>query len=573
MDFKALISQLVTLYSKLSRSQRIIIASAIVAIVAFLIFLVVYTNNATLKNSYVVLFDKLTPEEASKVIEKLEKDQVPYKIPQDNVITVPKEYVYKERIAVASLGIAQKSGVGFELFDNQEFGATSFDQNVKFLRALEGELSRTIAALEPVERCDVNLAITKESLFIAEDIPPTASVMVELKEGTKLSNRQIKGIKNLVAASVSKLTPKNVTLVDINGETLGDSDQEAQLGELSLMQQKYKERQEKLKEKKIVSVLSPFVGGTHRVVAKVTIEYDFSQSNSTSEIYDPDSVVRSEQSLEEKREGIAPKEVGGVPGAVSNIGPVQGLESQKKGEKYNKNQTTTNYEISKTVSVKKSEFAHLKRITAAVVVDGKYRPKKDEEGKVSDELEYVPLDDSQLEAIKSLVMQSIGIDEKRGDIVSVKNFQFDLSKNANQPVDSVTKIATFSEKYVTPFMPIFKYLLVAILLFVLYKKVISPFSERMLEFSKEEEDIEAPVLNIEDDEEEDLVEKVSQMRKKVEDQLGVGDNFNEDELKYEVLMDKVRSIVEEKPEEVSSLIQALLNEELNSGDNPQAPKG
>jgi len=573
MDFRALISQLVTLFSKLTKAQRIIVASAIMAIVVFLLFLVVFTSGGSLKDNYVVLFEKLSPADAAKVIEQLEKDQIPYKIPRDNVITVPKNVVYKERIAIASLGIAEKSGVGFELFDNQEFGATSFDQNVKFLRAIEGELSRTITALDPVERCDVNLAIAKESLFISKEIAPTASVMVVLKEGRVLSNRQIRGIKNLVAASVAKLKAENVTLVNVNGETLGDSDSETAAGELSLMQQKYKEKQEKIKEKKIVTVLAPFIGGNQRVVATVTIEYDFSQSNSTSEVFDPDSVVRSEQSTEEKREGFSPKEVGGVPGAVSNIGPVQGLESQEKSEAYSKNDATTNYEISKTVSTKKSEFATLKRISAAVVVDGKYKAKLDEDGSPTDELEYVALDESQLDAIKSLVMQSIGVNENRGDIVSVKNFQFEISRGEMEAEDGISRVKGITDKYIMPFLPILKYVFVGLLLFILYKKVISPFSERMLEFSKEEDDIEAPVLNIDDDEEEDLIEKVSQMRKKVEDQLGVGETFNEDELKHEVLLEKVRSIVDEKPEEVASLIQALLDEELNAGDMPPPPKG
>ena len=571
MDFKALISQLVTLYSKLSKNQRIIVASAIVAIVSFLLFLVVYTNGGTLKNNYVVLFENLSANDAAKVIEQLEKDQIPYKIPRENVITVPRNTVYKERIVIASAGIAQESGVGFELFDKQEFGATSFDQNVKYMRAVEGELSRTITALEPVERCDVSLAIAKESLFISKEVAPTASIMVKLKEGRALSRRQVRGIKNLVAASVPKLLVANVTLVNVNGETLGDANDESAMGELSMMQQKYKVKQEKNKEKKIITVLAPFIGGHKRVVATVTIEYDFSQSNSTSEVYDPDSVVRSEQSTEEKREGFSPKEVGGVPGAVSNIGPVQGLDSQQKSESYTKNDATTNYEISKTVSTRKSEFATLKRMSAAVVVDGKYKPKLDEDGEAMDELEYVALDKSQLDAIRSLVIQSIGVDERRGDTVSVKNFQFEISRGEMKEADGFSKITTASNKYLTPFMPIFKYLFVGLLLFIVYKKVIAPFSQRMLEFSKEEDDIQAPILNIEDDEEEDLIEKVSQMRKKVEDQLGVGDNFNEDELKHEVLLEKVKNIVEEKPEDVASLIQALLDEELNNNEGPPAP--
>ncbi len=566
MDFKALFSQLVVLYSNLTNTQRVIIGGAVTAIIAFLVFLIVYTSKGGLKDDYQVLFDSLSSADAAQVIEQLEKDNIPYRIPKDNVIEVPKDVVYKERIAIASLGIPKESSVGFELFDTQEFGATSFDQNVKFLRALEGELTRTIDALEPVERSNVNLALPKETLFVSKEISPTAAVMVQLRPGRILSTKQIRGIKNLVAAAVPKLTVENVTLIDANGETLGDNDEFAQLGELSSMQQQYKTREERKKEEKIVNVLSPFIGGKERVVAKVTIEFDFSQKSSTSEVFDPENVVRSEQVNEEKREGASPKEVGGVPGAVSNIGPVEGIESQKSQEKYEKNSATTNYEVSKTVSTTKGEFAKIMRVTAAVVVDGKYRPGTDDEGNPTDEPVYVPLDESQLDAITSLVKQSIGVDEARGDQVSVRNFQFETTRTAMVPVDAVTQVSMVTDRYLAPFAPALKYLLVIIILFVVYKKVIAPFAERMLEFTKEEEDVARPTLHIEDDEDEDLVEKVHQMRKKVEDQLGVSEGFNEDDLKHDVLLEKVKTIAEDRPEEIANLLQALIQEETGAGE-------
>jgi flagellar M-ring protein FliF len=567
MDFKVLFSQLVTLFSKLTKKQKIVIGATIAILVAFLIFLVIYTSGDSRKNSYAVLFESLSPEDSQKVIEQLEKDNIPYKIPKENTISIPRDMVYKERMSIASLGIPNNKGVGFELFDKQEFGATNFDQNVKFLRAVEGELSRTIESLAPIERATVTLALPKESLFVSKEIPPSASVMVQLIESRILSSKQIRGIKNLVAAAVPKLTMENVTLVNVEGEALGDDSEFAQMSELSSMQQHFKTKEEKRKEEKIITVLSPFIGGDNRVVAKVTIDYDFSQLSSTSESFDPENVVRSEQNTEEKREGFAPKEIGGVPGAVSNIGPVQGLESQQTTEKYEKTNTTTNYEISKTVSSTKAEFSRLKRITAAVVVDGKYKFKKDEAGEDTDELEYIPLDESQLDAIKSLVQQAIGVDDTRGDLVTVRNFQFESSAKSMQGAGGASKFVTFSETYLAPFSVLFKYLFVALILFIAYKKIISPFAERMLEFSKEEEELEKPSLNLDDDEEEDLVEKVQAMRKKVEDQLGVGDNFNEDELKYEVLLDKVKGIAEDSPEEVAALLCTLIEEE--SGGNGQ----
>jgi flagellar M-ring protein FliF len=564
MDFKALFSQLVAVFGKLNQVQKTIIGAAVAGIIGFLVFLVVYTSDAPAggRDGYQVLFESLTPQDAAQVVQQLEKDKIPYRIPRDNVIEVPKEVVYKERITIASMGIPKEGHVGFELFDKQEFGATNFDQEVKFRRALEGELARSIDSLSPVEKSSVSLALPKETLFVAEEVPPSASVMVQLLEERKLTSKQIRGIKKLVAAAVPKLTVENVTLINSEGESLGDTDSESMMGELSQMQQQYKSKEEKKQEEKIINVLAPFIGGKDRVVAKVTIEYDFSEQSSTSEKYDPENVVRSEQTSEEKREGATPPQVGGVPGVVSNIGPVQEMNATGgKAEKYEKTTGTTNFEVSKTVSTTKMEFARIKRITAAVVVDGRYEPKKADNGDVTDEIEYVALEQPQLDAITSLTKQSIGIDDARGDLVTVRNFEFQGTKGSMGSKDAVTKTSAFFSTYVAPFMPILKYILVAIILFVAYKKVILPFADRMLEFTREEEEFEKPILEINDDEDEDLVEKVQLMRKKVENQLGLGEGFNEDELKYDVLLEKIREVAEDRPDEIASLIQALINEE------------
>ncbi len=529
-------------------------------IVAFLIFLVVYTTNKNEKESYVALFKTLSDSDAAKVIARLDKDGIKYKIGANNIIKVPRDIVYKERIAIAAQGIPKNSGVGFELFDKQEFGATNFDQQIKHLRALEGELARTITALSPVEGATVSLALPKETLFVSKQVDPTASVMVELIEGRAFSSKQIRGIKNLVAAAVPRLKPSNVMLISSDGVTLGDDEEGAKISELSLIQQRYKLKEEKKLQNKIIDVIAPFVGGDDKVVAQVTVEFDFSQKSSTSEVYDPENVVRSEQVSEEKRDGMQPEQVGGVPGTVSNIGPVKGLKSQKRVEKYTKNTGTTNYEVGKTVSTTKSQFARIKRITAAVVVDGKHKHKLDKSGNPTDELEYVALDAADLNTLTSLASRSIGIDSARGDQISVQNLQFERALSGDP--DGASQALVFTQRYITPFADIFKYIFVFILLFILYKKVIVPFAGKMLEVSREDEELEAPKLELEDDESEDLIEKVQQMRKKVEEQLGVTSDFNEDELKYEVILEKVRTMANDAPEEVASLLQALLSEEV-----------
>ncbi len=225
---------------------------------------------------------------------------------------------------------------GFEIFDKQDFGATDNEQRVKFQRAIQGELSKTIEGLEPIEKATVYIAFPKDSVFTERQVPPTASVVVKIKDGEKLNRKQIDGIKRIVAGSVTNLKAEDVKIVTQDGVAVGD-DEIALESELVASQIKYKKEFENTYEQKIIDMIGKFTGGRDKVTAKVSIEFDFSVKDSQSEIYDPNSVIRSEQNIEEKREGKQPKEVGGVPGAVSNIGPVEGLDQNKPDELYTKN--------------------------------------------------------------------------------------------------------------------------------------------------------------------------------------------------------------------------------------------
>ncbi len=559
MNFKDLATQLTKLYERLNRAQKLVIVGTLLAVIGFIVFLVLYTSSSRNSN-YAVLFDRLSSKDAALVIQELEKEGVPYKIPRDGVVEVPKDMVYKVRINVASQGIPKESHVGFELFDTQQFGSTDFDQKVKFLRALEGELSRTVQSLQPIESASVHIALPKESVFVSKATPPSASVVIKTVEGMRLTRKQITGIKNIVAAAVANLTPENVKVVNEYGEPLSEGGSDETGGELAKLQIDYKNRYESAYEKKIVNILAPIIGSKDRVVAKVSIDFDFAQRSSVEERYDPENVVRSEQSLEEKREGAAQEQVGGVPGAVSNIGPVQGIESTPAKQKYQKSTTTTNYEISKTVSNVKGPFASIRRVTAAVVVDGKYAPSED--GK----MEYLPRSPEELEDIAKLVKQAIGFDTRRGDEVSVSNFKFESVAEHMEPNAYKSAVSTFYS-YVEPIVPVLKYLLLALVLFFFYKKVIVPFSERMLEIPVQETPEGEPVLRLDEEEHESLTEKFTEMRKKVEEQLGLSEEFSEEELKYDILLEKVKEMAEEKTEEFAALINALIRDESDMEQN------
>ena len=553
MDFKALLHQISQIYQKLSLKQKIVAASSVVLVVAFLVFLTLYKSKNENFAGYSVLFENISPNDSALILDQLNKDGIKYKLANEGTILVPTSDVYKERIAVATLGIPKESKIGFEIFDKQEFGATDAEQRVKFQRALEGELARTIESLSSIQKATVRIAIPKESVFTERQALPTASIVVELKPGVSLNAKQIFGIKNLVAASVTNLSTENVKIVNQDGVALGDEDGEFDSDAIA-QQIRYKREFENNYEQKIVNVLAPIVGGADKVVAKVNIDFDFDKKDTKSEVYDPNNVVRSESNIEEKRQGSAPNEVGGVPGAVSNIGPVQGLDDSTLKEQYNKSSQQTNYEISKKVTSIKGQFASINRVSAAVVIDGLYQSKKDKDGKPTGELEFAPLTKEQRESITNLIKQSIGYNQNRGDEVSLDNFEFKTGKD----ISTSEKMDGFVNNYVVPFMPLLKYIFAALLLYIFYKKVIVPFMQKMLEETKEEEEqVQDGLEDIEVDAE-DTLEKFKAARKKVEEQLGLSGEFNEDELKYDVLLEKMRAVITERNEEIAMLLQDLV---------------
>ncbi|MCV3386052.1 flagellar M-ring protein FliF [Campylobacter lari] len=558
MDYKTILHQVGQLYQNLSLRQRIIIAASIVVVVGFLVFLTLFRSGSTVASEagYSVLFENANTSDSAMIVTQLEKSGVPYILRNEGTILVPNEQVYKQRLAIASAGLLPKDNkVGFELFDKQEFGATEAEQKVKYQRALEGELARTIESLEPIHSATVHIAFAKDTLFTQQQVPPTASVALTIKEGLKLNKKQIMGIKNLIASSVTKLTPENVKIMDQKGIPLDDEG--AFESDLIAAQIKYKRDQEYELEQKIVASIAPFAGGYDRVVAKVSIDYDFSKEESQSEVYDPNTVVRSEQTLEEHREGYKDKEIQGVPGAVSNIGPVEGLDDKGAREVYTKNQTTTNNEISKKITNTTKQFATVKRISAAVVVDGKYKVITDDQGNVTNE--YIPLNDKEIQAIENLTKGAIGFNLARGDAVEVNNLEF------HRTVKVENKVQTFYSRFIEPFIPPVKYVFAAILLFIFYKKVIVPFSQKMLADIKLEEEMEGKDGQVIDDAE-DAIEKFNAARKKVEEQLGFGDNFDEDALQYDVLLEKLRAVANEKGEEVALLLQKLVENEAEFGE-------
>ena len=561
--FKEFFEQVSAVFLNLTKRQKIVVLSSIVAVIAFIVLLILLMRGSGSTQSefsgYSVLFRNIDPSVSAQVIAQLEADGVNYKLADEGTILVPTKDVYKERIAVASITNIQGNNgkVGFELFDNKEFGATEDEQRVKFQRAIQGELSKTIESLEPIERAVVYIAFPKESVFTERQTPPTASVVVKLKTNTSLDLGQIDGIKRIVAGSVANLKVENVKIVTQDGIAIGEDTvalQNEQEAAKIAAQVRYKHEFESRYENKIIDMIASFTGSKEKVTAKVTMEFDFSQTDSEREIFDPNSVIRSEQNIEEHKVGRDKPDIGGVPGAVSNIGPVQGIEDNKPAEQYDKTVSNTNYEISKQIIKTKPQFATIRRITAAVAVDGRYDYVRDENGDATGTVKYFPLDEAEMNSITNLVKQAVGYDPNRGDEVTVSNIEF----RPNSATVPLTKFESFMESYVNPVLPVAKYIFAFIVLFVLYKKVIVPFMDKMLkDLTPDDESLLQDSMNA-DDEAEDTLERFKAARKRAEDELGISKDFNEEDLKYDVLLEKMKAIVSEKSEEVANLLQGMV---------------
>jgi len=556
MDYKNMLLQIGQLYQNLTRKQRIVIAASIVVVIGFLVFLSLYRSSSSTNNGYAVLVEGVNASSSAAIVSRLEQNGVPYRLQNENTILVPQDQVYRQRMFIASEGLIKDSRVGFEAFDTQNFGATTREMDVKFQRAIEGELARTIETLEPIKSAVVHIAFPKDSVFIERQTPPTASVVVNIKEGLRLTRKQIDGIKNIVSNAITKLTNENVRISDQNGIPLDE--QEAYESDVIAAQVRYKRDQERELEEKIISSLSAFAGGRDKIEVSVNIDFDFSRQESQSEIYDPNAIVRSEQTLDEQRQGRKAQEIQGVPGAVSNIGPVEGLDNNSQLETYKKNQVTTNNELSKTITNTKKQFATIIRTSAAVTIDGKYQDVIDENGVVQNE--YIPLSAEQLRGVESIVRNTINFNAARGDSVVVQNLPFH-----RESVKVESRVKTFYSRFVEPFIPPVKYLFAAILLFIFYKKVIAPFAQKMLEDVAQEEAQQASNALIDDAE--DALEKFNAARKKVEEQLGFGENFNEDSIQYDVLLEKLRTLVSDKGEEIAALLQNLVQNDADFSEN------
>ena len=370
------------------------------------------------------LFSQLNPADTNIVISTLEANGIEYEINAGgSMVAVPKADLDRARLLLASEGLPKGDGIGFEsLYQEQELGLSSFMEQARYHRALEAELARTMVALDSVRSARVHLAISKESPFLRKGNAPAASVMLNIYPGRILSDRQLAGIVHLVSSSVPNLDASQVSVVDQAGKLLSDQGEDDAMGSskdhyrlTQQLEQDYSDR--------IVMILEPILGAGS-VRAQVNADMDFTRIERTSEVYAPETVVRSEQLSEE----IANTPVdGGVPGELVNEPPVdpalqdQPVDGQQVAQQppaRTSTSTTRNYEMDKTISHIQETPGSLRRLSVAVLLD--YAENVGEDGQVT----RAPLEQPQLDEIRTLVSEAIGFTADRGDTLSIMNAEF-----------------------------------------------------------------------------------------------------------------------------------------------------
>ncbi len=418
-DFKQYGEKIKDIWENFSITQRVIIATVAVATIASFIALTVWMN----QTNYQPLYTKLSPEDAASVVASLQKDNIPYELANNgSTIMVPEKQVYDLRIKIAGEGNLVGQGIGFEIFDETKVGQTDFVQKINYMRALQGELARTLSAFPSVDTARIHLVMPQRSLFVEEQQQPSASVVLRLKDqARKPDAKEIQSIVNMMLMSVEGLTKAHLSITDSRGAVLFRPETDALTG-ISSTQMEHKLRVQRDLERRIDEMLSP-VFGPGRVISKVNVDMDFSQKTIRREIYDPEqTAVRSEQRSEETQKGQANLEAG-APDVNFRGDGITGSVSTQDGSRETR---TTNYEINKEEQNIISNVGDVKRLTVAVIVDGTYQ-------KVEGAWTFVPRSEEEITRIEQLVANAVGIDTTRGDALEVSSVPFNDSEPPAEP--------------------------------------------------------------------------------------------------------------------------------------------
>ena len=413
------------------------------ALIALLVVAAVGFGTLIFWNSrpdFQVLFSNLSSEDAGEMVQKLKEKKIPYELSYGGTaVLVPREQVYDLRLAMATEGLPKGGGVGFEVFDRTNLGTTDFVQKLNYQRALQGELTRTIKQFKEIEQARVHIVTPKDSLFVEEQKKPTASVLVKTRSGMTLGPSQVESIIHLVASAVEGLEPSSVTVVDQAGKLLSKKNDASPVGQLTTTQLDFQRTVEEGLKKKIQGMLEGIVG-PEKAIARVSADIDFQQVQITEERFDPAIVIRSEQKTLEKstsgtgaktgedREGFVslrlPAEAKN-PARSTGAAKTKSLSESPSAGSLNTSERQSeikNYEITKINKQTRGPAGLVKKISAAIIIDGTYKEVAGAQGAKTKQ--YVPRAPEEIKNFENMVKKAIGFDESRGDQVEVTSMAF-----------------------------------------------------------------------------------------------------------------------------------------------------
>lgn len=455
-----------------------IMAGVLIGLMLFFVFLTVRVSQPDMQ----LLYGDLSTSDTSTIAGVLENAGIRYSVSDDSTqVRVPDDQIGPARMLLAQEGLPNGGSIGYELFDEQTgFGTTNFVQNINQVRAIEGELSRTIGSIDAVRSARVHLVLPRRELFSRDNRQATASVLITQNRGNRLKSEQILSIQHLVASAVPELTPDNVSVVDSNGALLargGDSDE-------SLLSAKSEERRRNY-ERRMTQAIEDIVGrvvGFGSVRANVTADLNFDRITTSEEIYDPASqVVRSSQVVEERESEQETANAPTLPGAGGDLLSAGSGSNQENSRL----EEVTNFEISRTERNMVREVGEVSKLSVAVLVDGNYS--KNEEG----EQVYTPRTEEELSLIEDLVKSAIGFDDDRGDTLRVVNMKF-------APLD--VEKGSFTEDLLlgferSEFLDALEIVAVALMIILVIVLIVQPMVGRLLaEASNISKDAEADLL-------------------------------------------------------------------------------
>ena len=561
--------QLLKFINNLNKAQRIGIVGGFAFLLLLVIGFLVYSNiKAEDKKLSYTIASNLTQADDMRATEELESAGVPFIITGSGsnlTLKTSKEFINIAKIKLVTSEASTNKHVGWEIFEKSSIGTTNFENKVKYLRALEGELSKSLESLSGVLKANVKIAIPKETIFTEKKSDTTASAVLTLKQGIFLTQKQLDGIKNFIASAVPDLKQENIQLIDQDGNLLEVSAEDMNT-QRSSVQTKFKDKIEEDYEQKIISLLEPVVGAG-RVMAKVNVILDFTKKDIEEEIYSPEGSIRSQQVIENtsNASGLG-NNSGGIAGADNNIQPPQQLNDGSKLSSNNESSNiVTNYEISrKLISQKDSNFTNIRRISASVTFDS---------GVLKDHPDKTDF----LASLESLSADAIGYDKARGDTITVKDFKFVGIKALNEKGELVDEfgnvigggyLETMSIKSILDeYKDYIQYLVVALLLFIFYRKFIASNDLVILGDAKKKE------IGVDD---EDLVKDMlaglddvldqntahGRLKTKVKSQIlnNIDGLDEESAAKYEVFIEELDREINNNPADIARMIELLLSE-------------